>query len=108
MILIRIIILLVALSGLAPILSVRAQEVTEVEDAAPAAIPGLAVVENTATVEFPEGITFTLDAESTDPVVNVELLYRAPGLETFSVELPSFAAGSTELDIEHPIDLRAG
>ena len=106
--LIRILFVLVVLIGSAPIFSVHAQEVAEVEDAAPATIPGLAVVENTATVEFPEGITFTLDAESSDPIVNVELLYRAPGLETLSVELPPFAAGSTELDIEHPIDLRSG
>ncbi len=106
--LIRMLLVLVVLSSAAPIIGARAQETTEVEDAAPATIPGLAVVENAATVEFPEGITFTLDAESTDPVVNVELLYRAPGLETLSVELPPFASGSTELDIEHPIDLRSG
>jgi hypothetical protein len=106
--LIRILLLLVVLIGSAPIVGVQAQEVTEVGAAVPDAIPGLAVVENRATVDFPEGITFTLDAESADPIVNVELLYRAPGLETHSVELPPFASGSTELDIEHPIDLRSG
>ena len=42
---------------------------------------------------FPEGITFTLDAETTDPIANLELLYRAPGVETFSVELPPFEPG---------------
>lgn len=79
-----------------------------VEDAAPAAIPGLAVAENEATAEFPNGITFALDAQTEDPVANVELMYRAPGLETLSVELPAFEAGTTELDIDHDIDLRSG
>ena len=41
--------------------------------------PGLAVARNEATVEFPEGITFSLDAETTDPIANLELLYRPPG-----------------------------
>ena len=106
--LMRIFLLLVILTGAAPLAPARAQDVDGVENAAPAAIPGLAVARNEATVEFPEGITFALDAESNDPVANLELLYRAPGLETFSVELPPFTAGSTELDIEHPIDLRSG
>jgi hypothetical protein len=104
--LIRSFLLLVLLLAAAPVAQTLAQDV--VEDAAPAAIPGLAVARNEATVDFPEGITFTLDAESTDPIANLELLYHAPGLETLSVELPPFEAGTTELDIEHPIDLRAG
>jgi hypothetical protein len=104
--LMRVLLLLVLLAGAAPLVPVMAQDV--VEDAAPAAIPSLAVARNDATVDFPEGITFTLDAESTDPIANVELLYRAPGLETLSVELPTFTAGSTDLAIEHPIDLRSG
>ena len=78
-----------------------------VEDAAPAAIVSLAVARNEATANFPDGITFTLDAESTDPIANLELLYHAPGLETLSVELPPFEAGATRLKIEHPIDLRS-
>ena len=104
--LIRILFLLALLVGTAPVAPVFAQDV--VENAAPAAIPGLAVARNEATADFPEGITFTLDAETTDPVTNLELLYHAPGLETLSVELPPFEAGTTELKIEHPIDLRAG
>ena len=104
--LIRALLLLVLLSTAAPIAPALAQDV--VEDAAPAAIPGLAVARNEATINFPEGITFTLAAETTDPIANLELLYRSPGLETFSVELPPFEAGATELEVEHPIDLRAG
>jgi hypothetical protein len=104
--LIRTLFLLVLLVTAAPVAPALAQDV--VEDAAPAAIPGLAVTENEAIAEFPEGITFSLDAETTDPIANLELLYRAPGMETLSVELPPFEAGATELDIEHPIDLRAG
>ena len=104
--LIRILLLLVLLVTAAPVAPALAQDV--VEDAAPAAIPGLAVTENEAIAEFPEGITFSLDAETTDPIANLELLYRAPGMETLSVELPPFEAGATEVEIEHPIDLRAG
>src|SRR3712207_5438645 len=104
--LIRSLTLLVLLIGAAPLAPALAQDV--VEDAAPAAIPGLAVARNEATVNFPEGITFTLDAETTDPIANLELLYHAPGLETLSVELPPFEVGSTDLEIEHPVDLRAG
>jgi hypothetical protein len=104
--LIRILLLLVLLSAAAPVAPALAQD--GVEDAVPAAIPGLAVTENEATAEFPDGITFTLDAETTDPIASLELLYRAPGMETLSVELPPFEAGSTDLEIEHPIDLRAG
>jgi hypothetical protein len=104
--LMRILLLLVILAGAAPLAPAQAQDV--VENAAPAAIPGLAVARNEATAKFPDGITFTLDAKSSDPVANVELLYREPGLETFSVELPSFTAGSTDLEIEHPVDLRSG
>ncbi len=103
---VRTLLLFVLLSTAAPIAPALAQDV--VEDAAPAAIPGLAVARNEATAEFPEGITFTLDAETSDPIANLELLYRAPGMETLSVELPPFEAGATELEIEHPIDLRAG
>lgn len=80
----------------------------EQQDAAPAAIPGLTVVENEAVPDFPNGITFTLDAETEDPIASVELLYRAPGLETYSVELPEFVEGARELQIAHPVDLRAG
>src|SRR5215213_1569506 len=104
--LMRILLLLVILAGAAPLAPAQAQDV--VENAAPAAIPSLAVARNEATAKFPDGITFTLDAESTDPVANVELLYREPGLETFSVELPSFTAGATDLEIEQPVDLRSG
>src|SRR5688500_3326545 len=106
--LIRILFLLVLLVTAAPVAPALAQDLEGVEDAAPAAIPGLAVTENEAIAEFPEGITFSLDAETTDPIANLELLYRAPGMETLSVELPPFEAGATKLDIEHPIDLRAG
>ena len=58
--LIRTVLLFVLLSAAVPVAPALAQDV--VEDAAPAAIPGLAVARNEATVDFPEGITFTLDA----------------------------------------------
>ena len=106
--LIRTVLLFVLLSAAVPVAPALAQDLEVVEDAAPAAIPSLAVARNEATVDFPEGITFTLDAEATDPIANLELLYRAPGEDTLSVELPPFEAGATELEIQHPIDLRAG
>jgi len=106
--LIRTLLLLVLLSTAAPFTPALAQDLEVVEEAAPAAIPDLAVARNEATVEFPEGITLSLDAKTTDPIANVELLYRSPGLETFSVELPAFEMGATELQIEQPIDLRSG
>lgn len=89
-----------------PVAVIRAQET--VEEAAPAALPGLAVVENQAVAAFPDGITFSLAADTDDPIADVELLYRAPGLDTHSVELPRFDIGTTTLDIDQTVDLRAG
>jgi hypothetical protein len=102
----RIVAIFSIIIGASPVIPALAQEAAE--GAAPAAIPGLAVAEDGATAEFPNGITFTLAAETDDPIANVELMYRAPGLETFSVELPAFEPGTRDLDIEHPIDLRSG
>ena len=62
----RLVVALAVLIAAATVSPVLAQD--GVEDAAPAAIPGLAVVENEATVEFPERITFTLEAETDDPI----------------------------------------
>jgi hypothetical protein len=108
MTLIRTLLLLVLLSPAVPLTPALAQDREVVQDAAPAAIPDLAVARNEATVEFPEGITFSLDAETTDPIDNLELLYRPPGVETFSVELPPFETGATHLNIEHSIDSGPG
>ncbi len=102
----RLLFLLVLVIAATPAIPTYAQEV--VDDAAPSSIPGLIVVENDATAEFPDGITFSLDATTDDPIANLELMYRAPGLDTYSVELPAFEAGTNTLDIEHPIDLRSG
>jgi hypothetical protein len=79
-----------------------------VQEAAPAAVPGLSVARNDAAVDFPTGINFSLDASTTGPVTDVELMYRTPGIETYSVELPQFDHGSTALNIQHQLDLRAG
>jgi hypothetical protein len=100
--LMRLILLLTVLVGVTPLSPARAQE------AAPAALPALTVGRNEAVADFPTGITFTLDAETTAPITNLELMYRPPGIDTFSVELPPFDAGTTKLAIEHPIDLRDG
>ncbi len=79
-----------------------------VENAIPAAVPSLTVAQDAAAVNFPDGITFTLDAQSPAPVANVELMYREPGVETWSEELPAFTPGATQLTITHPLDLRSG
>lgn len=104
--LIRLLALSFLLLASAPLAPAIAQET--VENAAPEAIPGFAITLDEATPEFPDGITFSLEAEATDPIANVELLYNVPGLETYSVELPSFEIGTTELAIDQTVDLRAG
>jgi hypothetical protein len=107
--LMRILTLLVLLLTAAPLAPALAQETeTTVENAAPPAIPGLAIARDEATAQFPDGITFSLEAETTDPIANVELLYNVPGLETYSVELPTFEVGVTALAIEQAVDLRSG
>jgi hypothetical protein len=103
--LIRILVLVSVLVA-TPLATVRAQETAE--NAAPEAIPGFAVAQDDATSKFPDGITFSLNAESDNPIADVELMYRVPGLETYSVELPRFEAGATTLDLEQPVDLRSG
>ena len=102
----RLISALALLLAAAPLAPARAQSV--VEDAAPAAIPGVAVAENAATADFPEGITFSIEAETDDPIANVELMYRPTGFETYSVELPVFDEGATSLSIDQAIDSGPG
>jgi hypothetical protein len=73
-----------------------------------AAPPPLTVAKNEAVTKFPDGITFMLDAEVPGLVANIELEYREPGLDTWSVELPAFTPGATALDVTQALDLRAG
>jgi Peptidase MA superfamily len=98
--------ILVLVLTAAPLASVQAQQTNEA--AAPAAIPGLAVGRNDATSNFPNGITFTFDAQLTDPAANVELMYRPTGVKTYEVETPDFDAGATQLAVTDQVDLRAG
>jgi hypothetical protein len=100
--------LLSVLVGAAPASPARAQDATQSQNEAPAAVPALAVARNDAVADFPEGITFTFDAETVSPITNVELIFRPTGVKTYSVELPAFERGATSLTIEHPVDLRAG
>ena len=93
------------LSGAVPVAPALAQDV--VEDAAPAAIPGLAVARNEATVDFPEGITFTLDAETTDPIANLELLYR-PRSGHLLRRAAAVRGGGDRARDRASVDLRAG
>jgi hypothetical protein len=103
--LIRILVLVSVLIA-APLATVRAQEAAE--SAAPEAIPGFAIALDDAVAKFPDGITFSLDAESDHPIADVELMYRVPGIETYSVELPRFQSGTTSLAIDQAVDLRSG
>lgn len=90
----------------------RAVVVARAQDAAivatPAAIPGFTILRNDAVSQFPDGITFSIDAESSTPIARVELLYHAPGIETLSMEVPPITPGETRLTVEHPVDLRSG
>lgn len=95
----------ILLTPAAPILA-RAQEAALI--ATPQAVPGLNVIRNEATPEFPVGIAFSLQATTDTPVRSVELMYHAPGIETFSVELPRIPNGATELDITQEVDLQSG
>jgi hypothetical protein len=103
---VRVVMLAVFLLGSLPLATVRGQET--LDSAAPEALPAVTTTENEAESDFPDGITFSLDAETSDPVVNVELHFWAPGMKTISVELPPFAEGATELDIDQPVDMRTG
>ena len=102
----RLVVAFAVLFAAAPLAPVLAQDV--VENAAPAAIPGLTVAENAAAADFPEGITFSIEAETDDPIANVELMYRPTGTETYSVELPAFNEGATSLSIDQAIDAGPG
>jgi hypothetical protein len=85
---------------------VLAQEADQ--KSAPSAPETLAVDRDEAVADFPSGITFDLNASAEDPITDVELMYRSPGIDTYSVELPSFESGTTDLTIEESVDLRAG
>ena len=63
------------------------------QEAAPASVPGLAVARNEATVDFPEGSPSPSTPRPTTPSPTWSCIYRAPGVETWSVELPPFARG---------------
>ena len=101
--LMRLVLLLTVLVGLAPLAPARAQE------AAPAAVPALTVgARRRGGGRLPDGHHLHLDAETTAPITNLELMYRPPGIDTFSVELPQFDAGTKKLAIDHAVDLRDG
>jgi hypothetical protein len=72
------------------------------------AVPALAVARNEAVADYPEGITFTFEAETDDPISELELVFRSPGVDTYSVELPDFEVGTTSLALDHLVDLRGG
>ncbi len=104
--LLTVFVVILALIAAIPAAPMGAQEIIAV--ATPAPIPGFTVTRNEATSNFPDGISFFLEAESETPIVDLELNYHVPGTETLSVELPSFPAGTTSLDIEQPVSLNAG
>jgi len=107
--LIHLVLLIALLLGSAPLaLAVAHAQEASALIGTPVPIPGFAAARNEARSDFPNGIVFTLDATSETPITALELMYHVPGIETLSVELPPFEVGATTLEIEHPIDLRAG
>ncbi len=54
---------------------------------------GVTVVEDRGEVDFPTELSFTLTAEGDQNIVEVQLLYRAAGSETWSYAYPDFTPG---------------
>lgn len=59
-----------------------------------------------ATTQFPQGITFTLKATAPAGTKRVELLYTTAGQETLNLATPAVPSGP-DLSVSYPLDLRA-
>jgi hypothetical protein len=84
--------LLLLISGFVSVPATRAQQ-------------GVSVTEESSEVSFPEGITFSLVADSPTSVARVELLYRVADLETLHLEAPDFTPG-THIEVTHAVDFQ--
>ncbi|MEA2512492.1 MAG: hypothetical protein QOJ59_1979 [Thermomicrobiales bacterium] len=58
-----------------------------------------------ANSDFPNGVTFKLDAEGQRKISRIELLYRTADSETLNLEVPDFKPAKN-IDLTHPLDLR--
>lgn len=72
----------------------------------PAGAQGAVVVtRDQARVTFPDGIEFSLAAESAAPITRVELLYRTRGGETWNLSVPEVSEANA-IELTETIDLR--
>lgn len=65
------------------------------------------IVAGEPVVDFPTGISFPVAVTSTDPIVEIDLLYHAVGDETLTLTAADFDPG-TGVDITYELDLRGG
>jgi hypothetical protein len=85
------------LLSLAPV-AVDAQTTTKDE---------IAITAQEAAPDFPNGITFTLNASSAEPITVAELYYRPARLEALRLGEPAFEPG-TEVALSYEADFRGG
>ncbi len=71
------------------------------------ATAGITVTAESVVAEFPNGITFNLNATSDEPIVEAELFYRAARLETLRLGTPELVPG-TEVALTYEADFRGG
>lgn len=65
---------------------------------------GIAVHASAARPAFPKSITFTLDASSTSPIVDVKLFYRPVAAQVTQLVEPKFTPGPS-VTIGHDVDM---
>ena len=70
-----------------------------------AAAGEVAVNNNEATTDFPDGVNFTLDVEGARKITRIELLYQAADLETLNLEVPEFQPRK-HVTLSHHLDFR--
>ncbi|HKG25928.1 MAG TPA: peptidase MA family metallohydrolase, partial [Thermomicrobiales bacterium] len=70
-----------------------------------AAASEVAVNNNEATTDFPDGVNFTLDVEGARKITRIELLYQAADLETLNLEVPEFKPRK-HVTLSHHLDFR--
>ena len=67
----------------------------------------ITVTAESAVAEFPNGITFSLNAVSDEPIVEAELFYRPARVETLRLGSPDLTPG-TEIALTYEADFRGG
>jgi hypothetical protein len=65
----------------------------------------ISVTTDEASLDFPNGIDFKLDAQGDRKIQRIELLYQAADLETLNLEVPDFKPAK-HVDLTHQLDFR--